>query len=375
MSRRVVIVSECADWGGSERVVQAAADLFPDAPIVAGDFSHLRGPDVDEPPWASRAHRVPIGRRKHHFLAPLYARRLAATEIGPADVVLCFAHVGWGLGFEAPGGARIVCYSAGLSRALYGHAGEYLCRYSAPARAIVRAALPALRAHDRRLMRRPDRMLTNSRASAADIARIHARHAEVVHPPVRTSFFTPGAGRRRHALAVARAVPHKRLDLVVEAFRGLDEELVVAGHGRELARLRAAAPPNVRFTGFVSDEELRDLYRDSFALVCPSVEEFGIAMAEAHACGIPVIAPAAGGALEIVDDPATGILLDRVDAATLAEAVRAARTRAFEPEACRGSAERFSEERFAGEIRRVIDDDLQRGSAARPGAPEPALVA
>jgi glycosyltransferase involved in cell wall biosynthesis len=222
-------------------------------------------------------------------------------------------------------------------------------------------------------MRRPDRLLTNSRASAADIARVHGREAEVVHPPVNTSFFTPGPGPGRHALAVARAVPHKRLDLLVEAFRDLDEELVVVGHGRELPKLRAAAPANVRFTGFVPDEQLADLYRDSFALVCPSIEEFGIAMAEAHACGIPVIAPAAGGALEIVDDPATGILLDRVDPATLASAVRAARRRAFDPEACRASAERFSDQRFAAQIERVVDDELRLGREARHGL-EPALV-
>ena len=119
---------------------------------------------------------------------------------------------------------------------------------------------------------------------------MYGRGAEVVHPPVRTHFFTPAARRRRHFLAVGRLVPQKQLDDLVDAFRDLDETLVIAGRGPWMDRLRARAPANVRLAGWVDDSALRELYRRSRALVCPSVEEFGIVMAEAHACGIPVIA-------------------------------------------------------------------------------------
>jgi glycosyltransferase involved in cell wall biosynthesis len=368
MRPRVAIVSECMDWGGTERVIQVAADLYPDAPVVAGDFERLVGPGVGELPWFARAHRVPVGGRKLHFLAPLYSRRLAAAGIGEADVVLAFHHAGWGAGVAVPPGARMVCFAAGVPKYLYGETDRYLSRYPLPVRAPVRAAVPALRRHNRKLLSRAHALLAPSRASAAGLERFHGLRAEVVHPPVRTSFFTPGPARRGHALAVARAVPHKRLEVLVEAFRSLDEQLVVVGHGNAIPKLRAQAPPNVRFTGFVPDEELRELYRGAFVLLSPSVEEFGLVMAEAQACGTPVISPAAGGALEIVDDPATGILLANLQADTLADAVRSARRGGFDAEACRASAERFSEERFAAEMERIVEREWARTAAGRASA-------
>ena len=131
-----------------------------------------------------------------------------------------------------------------------------------------------------------------------------------------------------------------------------------AGRGPWLERLQSRAPSNVRLAGWVDDPTLRDLYRASHAVVCPSVEEFGIVMAEAHACGVPVVAPRAGGACEIVDDPATGVLLDRVDAGSLANALRDIGDRPFDAGACRASAERFGEDRFLAGMERIISEEL-----------------
>ena len=105
------------------------------------------------------------------------------------------------------------------------------------------------------------------------------------------------------------------------------------------------------------DPELRSLYRSARALVCPSVEEFGLVMAEAHACGTPVIAPNAGGAREIVDDPRTGVLVERADPASLADAVATLARTGFDPDACRRSALRFAEERFLATFARVLAEE------------------
>jgi glycosyltransferase involved in cell wall biosynthesis len=116
----------------------------------------------------------------------------------------------------------------------------------------------------------------------------------------------------------------------------------------------------VRFTGWVDDAELRELYRSSRALICPSVEEFGIVMAEAQACGTPVIAPRAGGAIDIVRDAETGFLLDRIDPRSLAAAVRELEQRSFDPQACRASAQRFSEQQFIGRLDQVLAEEFER---------------
>ncbi len=369
--RDIVLVTEAIDVGGTERVVEELAERLPAARIVATHFSELVEPALAGA-WAARAEPVDVGRRKRHHLLPLYARRLRGVPLEPARLVISLTHGGWSLTAAVPAGARHVCYSAGLPPALYERASLYLPSYPAALRPLARAAGPLLRAYDRRLMRRPDRVVTNSHVSARALVAVHGRTPEVVHPPVRTDFFTPAPEERRHVLAVARLVPQKRLDVLVRAFAGLDETLVVVGQGAELQRLRGLAPPNVRFTGWLADEELRELYRSARALVCPSTEDFGIVMAEAHACGIPVIAPRAGGALEIVSEPATGLLMDRADEASIVAAVRALGERGSDPAACRASAERFSVDRFGERMEAILAEELAV-TARRPGAlaPEP----
>lgn len=365
----VVVSEQLSEFGGTERVLDAVLVAHPGAEVVALGFT---APGVESPEGAFAGRRVrlvgpPVPRR--HFLAPLYARRIARTQLPTAPVVLSLAHHGWSLAAPVAPGARHVSYLAGPSRALHDHTSLYLQAYGRPARALVRAALPALRAHNRRLALRPDRLLANSSYTADRIAAAYHRAAEVLYPPVRTGFFTPASGARGGILAVARLVPHKRLDVLVDAFAGLEEQLVVVGTGPLMGSLRERATSNVHFAGFVGDEELRDLYRTSRALVCPSVEDFGIVMAEALSAGTPVIAPRAGGAREIVVDGETGVLLPEMSPRAVAEAVRALRTRRFAPAACRAAAERFSEERFVSRLREVVAEERTRArDSARPRA-------
>jgi glycosyltransferase involved in cell wall biosynthesis len=95
------------------------------------------------------------------------------------------------------------------------------------------------------------------------------------------------------------------------------------------------------------------------------VEEFGIVMVEAHACGTPVVAPRAGGALEIVADGATGLLVDRLDAESVRSAVRAIRGRAFDARELRASAERFSVDRFASRMDAILAEEHELSLAPR----------
>jgi glycosyltransferase involved in cell wall biosynthesis len=364
-----IVADQVEELGGTERVLQTILRRYPTAPVYAPGFSTTNRPQSHSLPWDGRITHLGRHGPRRHFLAPIYARRLAGGLIEPARVVLSLAHAGWAMAARVPPGARHVCYNAGPPRWLYGHTGQYLRTYSGVLRPALRAAVPALRADHRRLMRRPDRLITNSYFSAAQIEGLFGVSAEVIHPPVRTDFFTPAVRRRRHLLTVARLVPHKRVDLVIDAFRGLGQELVVVGGGPWLDRLRERAPANVTFTGYVDDRRLRELYRSSIALICPSIEEFGIVMAEAQATGAPVIAPRLGGALEIVQDGTTGILLDRVDPRSIADAVRAVVGLRFDRLACRESAERFGESRFVSSLEHVVNEEMALAEAAHPDPP------
>jgi glycosyltransferase involved in cell wall biosynthesis len=151
-----------------------------------------------------------------------------------------------------------------------------------------------------------------------------------------------------------RLVAYKRPDIAVEAARISGEPLVIVGSGPERARLEPTAPPNVRFVGHVSDGELRDLLGAAYALVFPGEEDFGIAPVEALAAGAPVVAYAAGGALDFIEPDVNGVLCPEQDAVAFAEAMKVARTADWDTEGVRQSARRFTAELHRAGLRDVI---------------------
>ena len=227
-----------------------------------------------------------------------------------------------------------------------------------------RVGVALFRRWDRRKARGVTRFVANSRAVRERIHRYYDRDADVIHPPVDTEFFTPQGPRGDHFLYVGRLVAYKRPDVAVEAFAGIPGRLVVVGRGDLEAQLRAAATPNVTFVGEVDATELRRLYRSTRALVVPADEDFGISTAEAQACGTPVVAFAAGGSLDIVEDDVTGWLVGEQTAPAFRSAIERAEGTQLNPEEIRTRAERFSRQRFREELRAAVRELVSAGRAA-----------
>ncbi len=121
--------------------------------------------------------------------------------------------------------------------------------------------------------------------------------------------------------AVARLSPEKGVDLLIEAARRTPGvRYIVAGTGPQEARLKATAPPNVQFVGYVADT--RSVYAVSDMVVIPSRSEGqGIVALEAMASGTPVIAARVGGLAETIEDGVTGVLVAPENPGALADAI------------------------------------------------------
>ena len=127
-------------------------------------------------------------------------------------------------------------------------------------------------------------------------------------------------------LTLSRLVPRKGMDVLISATSELMKtrprvHLLIAGTGRDLRRLKALAQSTnapVTFLGFVSDNEVAELYgiADVFGMICRvrwgglEQEGFGIVFLEAAACGVPQIAGRSGGADEAVLEGETGFVVD-----------------------------------------------------------------
>ena len=138
--------------------------------------------------------------------------------------------------------------------------------------------------------------------------------------------------------------------------------LRVVGEGQQLATLRALAGPNVEFTGYLPRCEYVKAVALARAFVFAGCEDFGIALAEAQACGTPLIAFGRGGACDIVRplnaaERPTGILFAQQTVKAIMDAVELfeQNRRLIAPAACRQNASRFSVERFDREILKAFD--------------------
>ena len=249
------------------------------------------------------------------------------------------------------------------ARYLWGDADHLAGRSGpAPAAAVVRAVRPLLRRIDRRAAARVDALVANSTFVAAQIERHWGRTAAVVHPPVDLAAYEHEVPTGDHVVALARLLPYKRVDLAIEVANQLGIRLVVIGDGPERARLEELAGPTVELVGWVDEATKVQLLGSARALLAPEVEDFGIAMVEALAAGVPVAAPAAGGALDIVRNGVTGALYPPLDGHGLADAVRGLLDDPPDRAVLRAAAAPFSEAAFAAGLTAQVDALVARSA-------------
>jgi glycosyltransferase involved in cell wall biosynthesis len=157
-----------------------------------------------------------------------------------------------------------------------------------------------------------------------------------------------------------RLVGWKRPDIIIEACNRLGLPLVVAGDGRDEARLRSMAGPTVRFAGRVDGAEKAEIYARSIALILPSAEDFGITALEAMASGSPVIALREGGALDTVRPGVTGEFFAHQTVDSVAEALRGFRPERYDPEVIRAHAETYDAVAFRTQLIDIVQGALAR---------------
>ncbi len=353
---------------GAERTFAAIATCWPAASVHAllADADAARELIGQRPVRTSGLQRLGTdqdGFRRLLPLFPLAARRLLRE---PVDLVVssssAFAH-----GVRPPGGALHVCYCHSPFRYAWHERGRALEEARPWQRAPLAVVLEQVRRWDVRAAARVSHYVANSRITQERIHRCYGREAPIVHPPVAVERFSPRAPED-YVVFVGEVTRHKRVELAIEAALRAGVPLVVVGSGPELERLRALHGEQVRFTGRVDDAELVELVARARAQVVPNVEEFGIAAVEAQAAGRPVVAAAAGGALETVVDGVTGVHVEPGSVDALAQALRDVDFDRFEPAAIRAHAERFSTAAFQRRLLDAVAGFAQAASASSEDA-------
>lgn len=356
-SLRVAIAHEwLVRYAGSERCILEMLEAFPGADLLTTIVAPSGLPAALRGARPSLLQHVPGAIRHHEWFLPLMPLSWRLRRpVRDVDVIISSSHA-CAKAVRVEPGIPHLCYCHTPMRYAWDFDSERE-RFPRPMRPLVRIGMRWFRRWDRKTAEHVTLFVANSTAVAQRIEHAFGRSARVIHPPVQTERFTPGGEREDYFLYVGRFVSYKRPELVVDAFAGLpDLRLLMIGEGPLGAALAARATRNVTFLGSVDNERLRDLYRSARAIVYPAEEDFGIAMAEAQACGTPVIGLAAGGAIDIVEPGVTGWLLRNQSVNELRAAIRRAAVEELDAMEIARKAQRFSSARFRREIREAAAD-------------------
>jgi glycosyltransferase involved in cell wall biosynthesis len=345
--------------GGAERVVLALSRMWPDAPI----YTSLYRADSTFPAFGATDIRsspldvLPVDKAFRN-LFPLYPAAFRSFGVLDQDLVISSSS-GWAHMVRTAPHSFHAVYCHAPARWLYEaeHLNDTRSRSLSPFVAM-------LRGWDRFAARHAQLYIANSAEVSRRIRRYYGIDAPVVHPPVGVERFR-ARPRGERLLVVSRLLPYKRIDAIVDTATRAGIGLDVVGSGPALDDLCRRAGPTVKFHGRLVDHEIVQMMENCRALCLPGKEDFGITPIEANAAGKPVVAFAAGGALETLEEGLTGAFFRRHDHEDVLAAIRRADAIDATPDQISATTRRFSAYAFEVKLRAVLAQGLQATQSAR----------
>ena len=366
---KVAIVQEwLVTVGGSDKVVKAILDTFPDADI----YTLVAKKEVCDElgiPWekvhTSFIQKMPLGTKKHRAYLPLFPFAIEQFDLRGYDVVISSSHcVAKGVLTKAD--QLHICYCHSPIRYCWDMYNEYLEESHLDKGFkswLVRLMLHPIRQFDAIAGSRVDYYISNSDYVGQRIRKTYRRKATTIHPNIDISNFELCNDKQEYYLASSRLVAYKKIDTIIEAFNQMpDKKLIVIGGGPNLEAYRKLANDNVTVMGYQPFDVLKDKMQHAKAFVFAADEDFGMIPIEAQSCGTPVIAYGHGGSLETVNGGKTGLFFYEQTPEAIVEAVNkfeAMGSQPFAPADCRQWAEGFSEERFKREIKEFVEEKYE----------------
>lgn len=366
---KVAIVQEwLVTVGGSDKVVKAILDVFPDADI----YTLVAKKEVCDElgiPWekvhTSFIQKMPLGTKKHRAYLPLFPFAIEQFDLRGYDVVISSSHcVAKGVLTKAD--QLHICYCHSPIRYCWDMYNEYLEESHLDKGFkswLVRLMLHPIRQFDAIAGSRVDYYISNSDYVGQRIRKTYRRKATTIHPNIDISNFELCNDKQEYYLASSRLVAYKKIDTIIEAFNQMpDKKLVVIGGGPNLEAYRKLAKDNVTVMGYQPFDVLKDKMQHAKAFVFAADEDFGMIPIEAQSCGTPVIAYGHGGSLETVNGGKTGLFFYEQTPEAIVEAVNkfeSMGSQPFAPADCRQWAEGFSEERFKREIKEFVEEKYE----------------
>ncbi len=356
------------NYAGSERVVESLTNTWPEADI----FSIIDFLDDNARKMVLKGKKSKnsfiqnLPGAKNHFrnYLALFPYAVEQFDLSDYNIVLSSSH-SFVKGVMTNSDQLHICYCHSPIR----YAWDFYSRYLKDANlekgikgTIAKSVLHYIRIWDKNSADRPDFLIANSNHIANRIRKIYGRNSTVIYPPVDVHKFESVSEKENYYVTASRMVPYKRIDLIVRAFSSMpDKRLIVIGDGPEMKRIKSLAAKNIEIVGYQTDDNLKKYIQKAKAFVFAAVEDFGIIVVEAMACGTPVIALNKGGVAESVVHGNTGIFFKEQSVESIQEAVTQFEKDfyKFDCSVIRGHAEKFDRKIFETRISAFVNQKVK----------------
>lgn len=358
--RVALVYDRINKWGGAERLILALKKIYPNADLFTSVYNK------DTATWARTFKNIktsflqdfPLASSSHETYAALMPIAFENFSFDNYDLVVSITSES-AKGIITRPGTRHVCFCLTPTRYLW--SGYEIYFRNTLLRFFSKPIISYLRYWDKIASQRPDSYLAVSQEVKERIRKYYGRESKVLYPPlsfVQEKLKIQNIKNGKYFLVVSRLVPYKRIDLAIKACNKLNLPLKIVGIGSQKRYLKLISKKNVEFLGFVSDNELSNLYKNCRALIFPGIEDFGTVMVEAQSFGKSVIAYRAGGALEIVREGKTGEFFNSQTADSLANILEKWDDKRYNSESCIRNSERFSFKNFKKEFIGFLENNL-----------------
>ncbi|MBD2255942.1 glycosyltransferase family 4 protein [Pseudanabaena sp. FACHB-2040] len=359
------------DWlvisGGAEKVLEQILLCFPQAHVYSiVDFlpENQRKFLGNASVTSSFIQSLPLSKRYYWYYLPLMPLAIEQFDLSDYDIVISSSHA-VAKGVITHPHQLHISYIHSPVRFAWDLQNYYLnvFGYQRGIKSLLaRTLFHYLRLWDSRTANGIDLIIANSRFIARRIKKTYGCESTIIYPPVDVERFSLSNSKQDFYLTASFMNPFKKIDLIVEAFAELpNQKLIVIGDGPEFKRIQAKATSNVELVGYQETDTLKSYMQQARAFIFAAPEDFGIIMAEAQACGTPVIAYGRGGATEIIQgldqEHPTGVFFPKQNIPSLIQAIEQFEQSRdlISPETCRQNALRFAPNFFQESFRSIVD--------------------
>lgn len=361
--RKAIITDWIEKVGGAERVIQAICEIY------KFDYYYAYADQMSETDKINVFGYLPkvvcspildfLG-KYFRYAMPIFPYTTSAfnkqTASNKVDLIISSS---WALSkaYEIEG-AKHICY---LQSRNFKYIWDEADLYYTGLRKALSFTKGHLRRFDVKSAQNPDLLISNSQFVRDWVKTHYRRDSRVIYPPVDVNNFHISPDHDDYYVTIGRLEPYKRFDIIVDAFNESKKKLLIIGSGSQLSTLMSKAKSNITFLGFRCPQEIRSIITRAKGFVYAGVEDFGIAIVEALASGVPVIAYKGGALPELICDGIDGMLFPIQTQEALNDALSDyEKKNCYDPQLIKSRANKFSKDRFKVEFKSIVDEHVHK---------------